>query len=186
MSTAVRDSPCVLQIKVARILIMQSACGLTVCALGVASTALATVTHHIMSCTVLPTPRSNRPIGLLWKPLPRVKKSLGGLTKIGLLWRPTARGTLLSIHLLISCQFREIYCHLYCWRAVLIQLSGIKTSHWAININYRKSVFLLFSRPIGRFGSFYCSKAPKLVELGVFFIHKNWATSKSFTAGWLK
>ena len=47
---------------------------------------ITTVSGEWREKAVLPTPRFTRPIGLLWNPLPRVKKLLGGWPKIGLLF----------------------------------------------------------------------------------------------------
>ena len=63
----------------------------------------------ISPCPVLPTPRFTRPIGLLWNPLPRVKKLLGGWPKIGLLFIRLPAAALFSSNLPVSCQFREFW-----------------------------------------------------------------------------
>ena len=57
--------------------------------------------------SVLPTPRFTRPIGLLWNPLLRIKKLLGGWPKIGLLFIRLPAAALFSSNLPVSCQFRE-------------------------------------------------------------------------------
>ena len=86
--------------------------------------------------SLLPTLRFPCPIGLLWNPLPRVKKLLGGWPKIGLLfiWLPVA--ALFSSNIPISCQFREILQPFQCPTIFFSSISRIKRSWRAVYIDY--------------------------------------------------
>ena len=140
-----------------------------------------TLTH-----TVLPTPRFTRPIGLLWNPLPRVKKLLGGWPKIGLLFIRLPAAALFSSNLPVSCQFREFLSLFNVQEHSFHQFQGLRRpreqSILIIHFMRKLRIYLRF-RPIGWFWLFYGWKAPKFGKLGVWLLDKNWATLKSLAAG---
>ena len=115
-------------------------------------------------CTVLPTPRFTRPIGLLWNPLPRVKKLLGGWPKIGLLFIRLPAAALFSSNLPVSCQFREFLSLFNVQEHSFHQFQGLRRpreqSILIIHFMRKLRIYLLF-RPTGWFWLFYGWKAPK-------------------------
>ena len=133
---------------------------------------------------MLPTPQFTRPIGLLWNPLPRVKKLLGGWPKIGLLFIRLPAAALFSSNLPISCQFGELLSLFNVQEHSFHQFQRLrrpKVKEQSISIIHfsRSQQSNCFSAQLGEFGYFTAEKHPNLgnwaydslIKIGLLWSH---------------
>ena len=135
----------------------------------------------LVSRSVLPTPRFIRPIGLLWNPMPRVKKLLGGWPKIGLLFIRLPAAALFSSNLAVSCQFREFLSLFNAQEHSFHQFQGLrrKSNQYRLSTSRGSQQSNCFSAHLGDFGYFTAEKHPNLgnwaydylIKIGLLWSH---------------